>query len=348
MRYKPKGQRLSAPGSWQRTIAGAAIAAFLACGGLALTRQATQPPVDPVVSARTGPDEKEAEASKDPSPPAAPAVAEPVSSLAAVPATDAPIPTRETDPEARAQAEPPFPAAGPGVAEIQPSAPEPRTVPLPVPRPAEFRRLAPAVTARIAVGSAARRARRQVATAPPPAGPVNDERSFIEKLFGIEPEGRPAPALAYAALETKPIEDAFRKSLSVVVPPPTGGGTAIYDIAARKVTLPSGEVLEAHSGLGEHMDSPDHVHVRMKGSTPPGTYDLTERERPFHGVRAIRLNPVGGSAAIHGRDGLLAHTYMLGPSGASNGCVSFKNYDRFLQAYLKGEVARLVVVSGRG
>ena len=94
--------------------------------------------------------------------------------------------------------------------------------------------------------------------------------------------------------------------------------TAVYDISARSVQLPNGERLEAHSGLGEHMDDPRFVHVRMRGSTPPGTYTLTERERLFHGVRAIRLNPVGGSAAIHGRDGLLAHTYMLRQPGASS------------------------------
>ncbi|MFD0937345.1 DUF2778 domain-containing protein, partial [Methylobacterium trifolii] len=130
--------------------------------------------------------------------------------------------------------------------------------------------------------------------------------------------------------------------------PDAAAGTAIYDITARMVTLPSGERLEAHSGLGSSMDDPRYVHQRMRGATPPGTYDLTEREALFHGVRAIRLNPVGGSAAIHGRDGILAHTYMLGPSGASNGCVSFKDYNRFLQAYLRGEVRRLVVVAGRG
>ncbi|RZK88721.1 MAG: DUF2778 domain-containing protein, partial [Methylobacterium sp.] len=106
--------------------------------------------------------------------------------------------------------------------------------------------------------------------------------------------------------------------------------------------------LEAHSGLGEMMDDPRNVHVRMRGATPPGTYDLTEREDLFHGVRAIRLTPVGGTAAVYGRVGLLAHTYMLGPTGASNGCVSFKDYQAFLQAYLRGEVQRLVVVPGRG
>jgi len=46
-----------------------------------------------------------------------------------------------------------------------------------------------------------------------------------------------------------------------------------------------------------------------------------------------------------GRSGILAHTYMLGPNGDSNGCVSFKNYDAFLQAYLNREVKRLAVVA---
>ena len=34
--------------------------------------------------------------------------------------------------------------------------------------------------------------------------------------------------------------------------------------------------------------------------------------------------------AIHGRTGLLTHTYLLGPNGDSNGCISFKDYDTFL------------------
>ena len=36
---------------------------------------------------------------------------------------------------------------------------------------------------------------------------------------------------------------------------------------------------------------------------------------------------------------------MLGPHGDSNGCVSIKDYDAFLQAYLNGEIKRLVVVA---
>jgi hypothetical protein len=39
---------------------------------------------------------------------------------------------------------------------------------------------------------------------------------------------------------------------------------------------------------------------------------------------------------------------MLGPNGQSNGCVSFRNYSRFLHAFKRGEVDRLVVVSRLG
>jgi len=82
------------------------------------------------------------------------------------------------------------------------------------------------------------------------------------------------------------------------------GRTAIYDITARTVYLPSGRRLEAHSGFGDLMDNPRHVHVRMQGATPPNVYNLTLRERLFHGVRAIRLNPVDGSR-MYGRAGIL-------------------------------------------
>jgi len=55
--------------------------------------------------------------------------------------------------------------------------------------------------------------------------------------------------------------------------------------------------------------------------------------------------PSAARDAIFGRTGLLAHTYMLGPNGDSNGCVSFKDYNAFLQAYRNGEVKRLAVVT---
>jgi hypothetical protein len=111
------------------------------------------------------------------------------------------------------------------------------------------------------------------------------------------------------------------------------------------VYLPDGTRLEAHSGLGDKLDDPRYANVRMRGVTPPHLYDLTPREALFHGVPALRLNPVGGEEAIFGRSGLLAHTYMLGPNGDSNGCVSFKDYNAFLNAYRNQGIKRLAVVA---
>jgi hypothetical protein len=119
--------------------------------------------------------------------------------------------------------------------------------------------------------------------------------------------------------------------------------TAIYDITAHTVYLPNGRRLEAHSGLGSHMDDPGSVHMKNTGVTPPNVYDLKLRESLFHGVRAIRLVPRDG-AKMYGRAGMLAHSYMLGASGQSNGCVSFSDYAAFLDAYRRGEITRMVVV----
>jgi hypothetical protein len=119
--------------------------------------------------------------------------------------------------------------------------------------------------------------------------------------------------------------------------------TAIYDISARTVYLPNGERLEAHSGLGDYMDDVRAVNLRKRGPTPPNVYELKMRESLFHGVHAIRLVPVDGSK-MYGRDGILAHPFMLRANGESNGCVSFKDYPRFLKAYQAGEVTRMVVV----
>ena len=178
--------------------------------------------------------------------------------------------------------------------------------------------------------------RTTVAMTPPP-----DNRSFFEKIFGAAP--KPAgSALAYAA----PDDGLFGRgrSLPATAALPSDRQTAVYDIAAHTVYMPDGTQLEAHSGLGSRLDDPRSVHERNLGATPPQVYELTPREQLFHGVQALRLNPVGGGGTF-GRVGLLAHTYMLGPNGDSNGCVSFKNYQAFLQAYMQGTVKRLVVVA---
>ena len=135
----------------------------------------------------------------------------------------------------------------------------------------------------------------------------------------------------------------FPSDVDFLLQPDDDARTAIYDIAARAVYLPNGRKLEAHSGLGDLRDSPDHAHIRMRGPTPPNVYKLTMRKKLFHGVRAIRLNPVNENL-MFGRDGMLAHSFLHGPSGQSNGCVAFRNYPEFLNAFLNGEITRLIVV----
>lgn len=207
-------------------------------------------------------------------------------------------------------------------------------VPLPPTRPADFK----FAQSRVKPGHSAMVERAKNAAL---AAMANKTPSLFDKLFGKTPA--PGPVLAYAGSDGGVMSDG-----TSVTP---GGSseddklTAIYDITARTVYMPDGSKLEAHSGLGSKMDDPRYVHVRMNGATPPHIYTLKPREALFHGVAALRLTPVGGEGAIHGRTGLLAHTYMLGPKGDSNGCVSFKNYDAFLKAYQRGEVRRLVVVA---
>ena len=126
--------------------------------------------------------------------------------------------------------------------------------------------------------------------------------------------------------------------------PGKGSRVAVYDVSAGLVYMPNGEKLEAHSGIGHMRDNPRYSHVRMRGPTPPSVYNLRMRESRFHGVEAIRLLPADGVNPL-GRNGLLAHTYMLRKPGDSNGCVVFADYKRFLTAFKAGHVKRMVVVS---
>jgi hypothetical protein len=172
-----------------------------------------------------------------------------------------------------------------------------------------------------------------------------EKPSIVEKLWG-KPQSKPS-LLAFASADAS-----ITGSLGPTQNPALGGAqplydrsTAVYDISAHMVYLPDGSKLEAHSGLGDKLDDPHSANIRMRGVTPPHLYDLTPREALFHGVPALRLNPVGGEDTIFGRSGLLAHTFMLGPNGDSNGCVSFRDYNAFLNAYRNQGIKRLAVVA---
>lgn len=174
----------------------------------------------------------------------------------------------------------------------------------------------------------------------------NDKQTMVEKLWGKQSSQNSLLAFASAdASVTGSIIDTRSQNPMMGGAPPYDRQTAVYDIAAKMVYLPDGTRLEAHSGLGSRMDDPKSSHVRMQGVTPPHIYELKPRETLFHGVPALRLTPIGGEEKIYGRDGLLAHSYMLGPSGQSNGCVSFKDYYAFLDAYKNKGIRRLAVLA---
>lgn len=173
-----------------------------------------------------------------------------------------------------------------------------------------------------------------------------EKQNMVEKLWGKPPAG--GGLMAYASADasvTGSIIDTRSQNPMMGGAPPYDRQTAVYDISAKMVYLPDGTRLEAHSGLGSKMDDVRSSHVRMQGVTPPHIYELKPREALFHGVPALRLTPIGGQDKIYGRDGLLAHTYMLGPSGQSNGCVSFADYYAFLDAYKNKGIRRLAVLA---
>ncbi|GLK69462.1 DUF2778 domain-containing protein [Hansschlegelia plantiphila] len=209
------------------------------------------------------------------------------------------------------------------------AAPAP-VVPLPPLRPADLTRMAQV---------------RELARSP--ASPL--------RLDAAAPAPRPARPIALAYAPSPEAEggrgagDFLRNLLSpgdVARPLGGHGGVAVYDIESATVRLPDGERLEAHSGLGHRQDDASYVREKNRGPTPPNIYDLRMREARFHGAEAIRLLP-RDQKKVFNRDGLLAHPYMYvggGDRSQSNGCVVFRNYDRFLRAFKAGQIARLIVV----
>lgn len=201
----------------------------------------------------------------------------------------------------------------------------------------------------------------EMATAPLPLShPLGREERMARetdnaRMASLGPAGTPGGEPAEMRAPTPAPEEEARPtptprrrggipSHTNVTLPTAGDRYAVYDIAGNMVYLPSGKRFEAHSGYGDKMDDTRHVSVRMLGPTPPNTYRLTPRERLFHGVAALRMHPVG-SGKMYGRDGFLTHSYLMGPRGDSNGCISFKDYDGFLAAYQQGEITHMVVVA---
>ena len=160
------------------------------------------------------------------------------------------------------------------------------------------------------------------------------------QVVALPPQPQSPPKSGEFGIFDKLFADSDRAAKAVLAANPN---TALYDIAKRVVYLPNGDKLEAHSGYGQWIDDPESVHRKDVGVTPPNVYAVSFREKPFHGVRALRMKPVG-SGNMYGRDGILAHSYLLGDGGASNGCISVRDYDKFLKAYEDGKFNQIIVI----
>ena len=244
--------------------------------------------------------------------------------------------------------------------DMEPGSPAPvKWRPLVQSLPAELEIKFQLAKARLAEQLQAVRSQAALYSEPPPtvaaAIPLPRSRPLEAAL---EPQSAPSIRTDERTLLQK-LADLFPARITLASLTPNGGAssdtpdltslgydnlTAVYDISAHTVYMPNGSKLEAHSGFGTLRDDPRHVSERNVGATPPHVYDLKPREQEFHGVQALRMIPVGDNNAI-GRAGLLAHSYMLGPNGDSNGCVSIKDYEKFLSAFQNGEIKRLVVVA---
>ncbi len=243
--------------------------------------------------------------------PAAPS--QQVASLEAAPSvSSAPFPLPRLEPFPPAPAIPPAASVPLPPGRDVPEIGETESFPLPPVRPSGFGAPTESTTPE-------RHAWRPNVAVAPPAAPT-DNRNVFEKLFGWAHSSLPVVAsTTQARTAAQPVVAQQRERESPFglgrgplfsFPSPFGNSaptsgydryTAVYDISARVVYLPDGTRLEAHSGLGAALDNPRYVAERAVGPTPPHVYELTLREGSFHGVQAIRLNPVGEGGILRAR-----------------------------------------------
>ena len=235
-----------------------------------------------------------------------------------------------------------LPAGGLGILKAGSAIPNDRLAALPMPAPIVAARGAPQTQTAEAEAEDVPLPRANPATvATLPVRPKNAPAAVIAAAPDDAVQTTQPPSGGFIGMLERFFTPRDRKTATAMLG--SNPHTAIYDIGAHVVYLPNGDTLEAHSGLGQWLDDPTSYNRKDRGVTPPNTYKISLREKPFHGVQALRLTPVG-EASMYGRDGMLAHTYMLGANGQSNGCVSFKDYEKFLQAYNSGEIEQLIVV----
>ena len=190
-------------------------------------------------------------------------------------------------------------------ASPSPDAMTPEAVPLPPRRPADLTESHTAPPAEAARAPAAE-------LSPPTVGPSPDVALLHPGETAVQQTIASSPVTAAPAQSDSC--DIFQRIFGAFIQAfAPSAGTAVYDIAAHTVYMPNGERLEAHSGLGRNLDDPRSISQKNRGVLPPQTYALRPRKQLFHGVAALRLDPVG-DGDMHGRVGMLAHTSCAGPA----------------------------------
>src|SRR5665647_2846493 len=98
----------------------------------------------------------------------------------------------------------------------------------------------------------------------PPPRPARHEIARSSVGQAVPQLAAATPSAAATSEKRDPPQQAHNKSMPL---PDSDSRTAVYDLSARTVYLPNGEKLEAHSGLGDKLDDPQYVRVRMRGPT---------------------------------------------------------------------------------
>ena len=174
---------------------------------------------------------------------------------------------------------------------------------------------------------------------PPPV--QADNRTLFQKLADLVPPAKFTLASLTPGDGLFGSEKDLARSATTISPPSTTSRRARFICrtvrSSRRIQAwgPDGRSGHVEQAKGRR-DAAEHLRSEAAGEAVPrrcgAAHDAGRRER-------------------HARPtGLLVHSYMLGPNGDSNGCVSIKEYDKFLAAYrtARSSASSLCRTSTRG
>ncbi len=172
--------------------------------------------------------------------------------------------------------------------------------------------------------------------------PFPGQKPVIDRPTVTKPQKQEKTQLAYAPPSGQ-TENIQRGLFGRLFGQAAHNKTAIYDISAATVYLPSGEKLEAHSGIATCATIRAMLTRRC----------VALRHRALISFRCVKAYSTGSKQCVCSQPMVAirttatacwrTHTCCAGQD--SNGCVVFKDYARFLRAFKRGEVNRMIVVT---